>query len=529
MPSIFFQHATIGWLALLGLAVPLAIYLWNRKPGRVVQVGSLRWLEAAANRRLRSIKPEQLWLFLLRAAIVGLFALALAEPNELLPLPPRRGQVLLGPEVTATSLAPVRPVLDSLRRQGYELRQLQAGQPLGPSLPWTAVGFQDPNAEATPATDTLAAPDARQPLNLWSAVRQAADSLPGRPLVVVATPSLASFSGTRLPLPAMVRWLPLPGPDSLTWPVAAWQPHPDSLVLLVAHGSETGIQLRQVRRRWPATSGPIPGLGLPDEVQIDLAARKLTVTENGQQRALPVLTRPLRLAISFDATHAASANVLAAAVRAAGSVLPLAPRLTVSSALPSLSDSLDWLFWLREAPLPTSWAQRIASQGIRIWQEAPNKTPKQSATSFLMAGSTGPVAILRLDTTTTPVAATSWWPTATGQPLLTSYPEGAGVRYQFRTRLDPAWSALAESPDLPALLLPLLLPSTSAAAPGPDPRLLDLAQLQAGPVAAAAPVSASAPHRDLTPWFVLAAGLLFGAERLLSAYQNRRTAAPAGS
>jgi hypothetical protein len=53
-------------LALLGILVPVAIHLWNRRPGREVAVGSLRWLTAGANRRLRNLKPEQLWLLLLR-------------------------------------------------------------------------------------------------------------------------------------------------------------------------------------------------------------------------------------------------------------------------------------------------------------------------------------------------------------------------------------------------------------------------------------------------------------------------------
>ncbi|MDQ2771566.1 MAG: BatA domain-containing protein, partial [Bacteroidota bacterium] len=52
-------------LALTGLLVPVAIHLFNRRPGREVAVGSLRWLAAGANRRLRHLKLEQLWLLLL--------------------------------------------------------------------------------------------------------------------------------------------------------------------------------------------------------------------------------------------------------------------------------------------------------------------------------------------------------------------------------------------------------------------------------------------------------------------------------
>ena len=65
-------------LALLGLLVPVAIHLWNRRPGREVPVGSLRWLAAGANRRLRNLKPEQLLLLLLRATLMAVLAVALA-------------------------------------------------------------------------------------------------------------------------------------------------------------------------------------------------------------------------------------------------------------------------------------------------------------------------------------------------------------------------------------------------------------------------------------------------------------------
>ena len=58
-------------LALLGLLVPLAIHLWNRRPGREVAVGSLRWLAAGANRRLRNLRLEQVWLLLQRAALLA--------------------------------------------------------------------------------------------------------------------------------------------------------------------------------------------------------------------------------------------------------------------------------------------------------------------------------------------------------------------------------------------------------------------------------------------------------------------------
>ncbi|MEJ7662798.1 MAG: BatA domain-containing protein [Hymenobacter sp.] len=101
-------------LALLGLLVPLAIHLWNRRPGREVAVGSLRWLAAGANRRLCSLRLEQVWLLLLRAALLAALAVALAGPAWRQVRPAGRGQVLVSPALAdGGSLAAVRPTLDS--------------------------------------------------------------------------------------------------------------------------------------------------------------------------------------------------------------------------------------------------------------------------------------------------------------------------------------------------------------------------------------------------------------------------------
>lgn len=510
MPPILFPHAAAGWLALLGLAVPLAIYLWNRRPGRVVRVGSVRWLQAAANQRLRNIKPEQLLLFLLRAAVLGLLALAVAEPLQLLPVPPARGQVLLAPGVTAEALAPVRPLLDSLRRRGYELRQLADARPVSAARPWAALGLGPETTGPAPArltTDTVlvAAP------NLWNTVQLAADSLPGRPLVVVAPLSVAAFRGTRPALPAAVRWLPLPPPDSSSWPVAAWRTGSDSLMVLVASGSEAAVSYQRIRVRQPAANQPLGGNWGGAEIRLTKPT-ELLVTEHGRRRTLPLLRRAPRWHLSHDAAHAASARVLAAALRAVAPTLPLRPRLVVSTSEVLPPDSLDWLFWLHDAPLPARWA---TNPTVRIWQEAEAAT-KPFATEFQPAASPETSLIFRLDTASG-AGAVPVWTTAAARPLLSLRPPG---RYRLHTRLATPWSTLADSPELPALLLPLLLPPAPAGFQ-PDSRQLALRQLR-GPVATAAQGPApTAPRRPLAPWLVLAAGLLFGLERLLATRRNR--------
>ncbi|MCA8832356.1 BatA domain-containing protein [Hymenobacter pini] len=492
MFPVVFSHSATGWLTLLGLAVPLAIYLWNRRPGRVVRVGSVRWLEAAANRRLRSLRPEQLGLFLLRVAVVALLAAAVAEPAQLLPVPPARGQVLLAPGLTRAELAPLRPALDSLRQQGYQLRQLHGRLPLGAPLAWTSLGLGDTTTAARFQPDTV--PSA----NLWQLVRAAADSVPGRPLVVAAPLALSSFTGSRPPLPAAVRWLPVPPPDSVRWVVSAWQTQPDSLVALVATSQETGTRFQKIRQAWPAANGSVRIGGVAAQFDAQQQALRQGV------RRIPLYTHAPRWHVSSDADHAASARVLLAALRAVGSVLPVSPRITNGATLPP--DSLDWLFWLQNAPTPAHLPR------TQVWEEA--RTATSVRTAFQPVGTPRPIPLLRLDTTRLRNGFPHWL-TASGQPLLS---RRSPSHWYLHTRLATGWSELADSPALPTLLLTLLNPPATNQ---PDIRQLPASQLTAPRLAAVSGVAPTAPRRPLAPWLVLAAGILFAAERL---WASRRAA-----
>src|SRR5690349_18614316 len=108
------------WLiALSGVLIPVLIHLWNKKPGRTIKVGSIRWLEATASKRLNSIRLHDWLLLLLRMAIVALVALVLTQPQWLHPttLPAKR-QAFIAPLVLASqALRHVKPTVDSLRKQ----------------------------------------------------------------------------------------------------------------------------------------------------------------------------------------------------------------------------------------------------------------------------------------------------------------------------------------------------------------------------------------------------------------------------
>lgn len=515
-PSGFLlQYGSSGLLALLGIAVPVAIHLWNRRPGRTVRVGSVRWLNAAANRRLRSLQLEQWRLLLLRALLVALLALVVAGPGwQEAPLP-LRGQVLLSPALLhSASLLAVRAEVDSLRQQGYELRELAPGLRHLSSAAWRRLD----SLAATQTGPGRAGPDALPADNLWARVAQAADSLPGRPLRVFTPPGQRWFAGNRPPLPARVTWQTVPVADSGRWLQAVTQVR-DSLHLVLGQGDEAATWFRTVRLAVPraaTASLTVPGLP-PVQYRRDAAGRAgLRVAPDTTTHA--VMTTPVALYIYHDAAHAADARYLAAALRAAGLGLGLPPRLTVAPVPPPAAAPLTWLFWLSAAPVPAHWQQRVP-QGMQLWQDAPAPGVATLVTLTLPDPAAAPIRLLRRDTLATKNDV-PLWTDGFGRPVLTSRAQGRGLVYHLHTRLHPAWSELTDRAELPALLLPLLQGRPAAARA--DYRSLASRQIQvaadpATPPRAAAPVVAERGNvADLRPWLVLLIGLLFGLERWLA-------------
>ncbi|WP_426060111.1 BatA domain-containing protein [Hymenobacter sp. B1770] len=540
-------------LALLGLAVPVLIHLWNRRPGREVAVGSLRWLAAGANRRLRNLKPEQLWLLLLRSALLAVLAVALAGPVWRQRLPAGRGQVLVSPELLGTpAFAAQRPAIDSLRRRGYALRWLVTGFPKvsRAALRADSLGLRDSArvlAAATPLGSRV----------LWARVRQATSTFSGQPLYVLTPASLRSFQGTQSPLPSEVTWQVLPTAATATWLQAA-AIRGDSMRLLLGLSSETQTSFRQVSVKKPTPGGTVRLAGLPAfRFETGTAGNQLQpVREAGAASgkaspAIPVRTQPLRIVIYSTADYAPDARYLQAGLRAASAGV-LAPMvISTTTTAPAPTSRPDWLFWLADAPLPAAWRAAVG-QGTQVWQEAVGPGRADKARLATATADEVPASIFKrspLPAQATGGASYPLWTDGQGRPVLSRQLLGQGAIHYLATRLNPNWSELANSPALPARLLALLQPESTDAASRPptaldkalglhDQRALDPAQLRlssqdAGPTPPKSPsAQAIAPQSvlqtDLLPWLVLAAGLLFAFERLL-AYRRENQALPSAS
>ncbi|MBF9144125.1 BatA domain-containing protein [Hymenobacter properus] len=525
-------------LALTGLLVPVAIHLWNRRPGREVAVGSLRWLTAGANRRLRNLKLEQLWLLLLRAALLAVLAVAVAGPVWQQPQLSSRGVVLLSPEVQGLpALAALKPTIDSLRRRGYGLRWLAAGFPRLSGSRWRAAG--QPGAADSAGANLNAT-------FTWARVQQAVAVFPGQPLLVVTSARLRNLSGSHAPLPPGIRWQALPDTSSASW-LAAAHSFGDSLQLLVGHSREAGTTYRRekVREQHHGQLIRVPGLA-PVRFLSDKEGRDYFVlAPTGAQRSdyqVDVGIPPLVIDVYATPEFAADARYLEAALRAVALGMPIPPQLRRVSAPPR--HLTGWTFWLSAEPLPAGLREDLKTFGSHLWQEAADVGVADTSTLVTESPSAS-VRIFRRGTGRVAVGQETLWADGLGRPVLSRQALGRGGIYQLHTRLSPAWSQLADDPELPARLLALLQPeATDATAPilyRPrnlaleqrlqhfDRRVLDPSQLTAGPrlLPTNAPVQ---PMRqritELRPWLVLVAGLLFLLERLLARRRENRILHP---
>lgn len=120
------------WLwSALGILIPIAIHLWNQQPGKILEVGSIRFMDPSSSKRSSKLQLTEIWLLLLRCCIILLLTLFLAKPVwNTQTRQSNQGWILLPRASMSIAYQTYRQRIDSLLQLGMELHALEPGFPL---------------------------------------------------------------------------------------------------------------------------------------------------------------------------------------------------------------------------------------------------------------------------------------------------------------------------------------------------------------------------------------------------------------
>ncbi len=249
-----FLSPTYLW-AFLGLLVPIAIHLWSKREGRTILIGSIQLLRRSDSKQSSNLRPNELFLFLLRMSLVSLLILIMAGPQ--IDRYKERVPIIFLIEPSLLIDGGVLKLLDSLE-MGDNIRLLS----------------QDfPEWEGSVTVDTPKAVP-----NYWQLARHMPD-LPADSVVVLTTGLLSGIKGMRPQIPKNVNWIVLGSKGHTDIPVEAmWKG--DSINIRILNGD--GRTLSFTKNRFPLNDG---------RVQMDSSGDSITFKDGNTiplKRSAPV-------------------------------------------------------------------------------------------------------------------------------------------------------------------------------------------------------------------------------------------------
>ncbi|CAN5823429.1 hypothetical protein BH24BAC1_BH24BAC1_04270 [soil metagenome] len=433
--------------------------------------------------------------------------MALAGPFRMGPpaAPPEEKVVYLSEELLfSSSLSRIQPTIEALLDRGYRLYRY--------TPTFAPISREEWQSLSSSPRDSLVDPGNHWPL--FSALAQRY-SQPQDSVWLFTSDQQRHFTGARpASRPANIHWIPVALEAPVAWLHSAARVGPDSLLLVLGQSTREATRYTRFRRVIPASSQPVR-LDQGQQVQLQEKGDTLwaQLLDHPPNR-VRVQNQPLLFSLFADEEQKTELPYLQASIRAITSYTGIPISLHQTTAAPDTAATL--FFWLSSEDIPDPLLQQVRQQGKRLWVQQ-RKGPAAPPVSFALAGTTIP--IYRAHSAPSEPGIVRWKTTA-GEPLLTEQHEGLGKVYRFRSGFGSAWSQLGQSPLLPELLLPILLPPSSAAPY--DAMALDEHQLHLPTRAVSPPERPGAQQHPLAFWFGLAALFLFIAERGLASQRKKK-------
>jgi hypothetical protein len=440
------------WLfSLFALAVPILIHLLNRRQGRTIKVGSIRFLQESHSHRFKSLKLTDPILLALRGALLASLAIFLAQPYWIASktdfVEGAQKWVLINPELLRKDHDPiVYQSIDSLASEGYELRLFATGFP--------RVGLED--SVATPSGTG----------NYWSLLREVDTMLPSDSKLLVLAPNrLAAFRGQRPSLHSEVEWRPVGRFGGNQWIEEARRLDKEKFRLVIGSSDSQRTAFRNLDLRIPAENTILAEDEIPpvevmagndeDGMTLRLVGRDAIFSDNTAY--LRLSSRKLSAVIVHDVDRADDARYIRYAIETAADLLqkPWTISILPTSESMEILNSTELIFWLSPQPLPQRILDRV-EQGATVVRDAASAEYRISNGKVIMVGRDRGHGPRLWRSSASANTGTPIWTDDSGRALLAVERIGRGAIYRFHSRFNPMWGELVLSPLFPEWILALL-------------------------------------------------------------------------
>lgn len=432
----------LALFALLSLAIPIAIHFLNRKEGKRIKIGSLKFLESSQTNRFKSIKLNEVLLLLLRAGMLSILAFLLARPllnnftaNTFTQI---SGWLLIDPIlVSATANAKTTALIDSLVESGYEMHLLAKGLP--------EISDLQTSEQHEPA------------MNYWSLLREADSRLaPGLPMHVFAPKRMGTIKGERPSLSRKIIWHDLETATEKHWVEYARDIGNDSLLVAIGFSRGTSTFYRRNVFKKPGQVSVLTTTGkLTVEYHLATISGSaiLKIFEGkGQAKEVAILppSHALNVAIIHDEERHADALYVSAAVEAAAQFHSLPVNIAKKSSQENGSDleDCDILFWLSKLPVP-AFFQKKTQRPVTIIADADTKKFVTAESSFFIETDYDDSPVMLYRRAEFEQRGHAIWKNGTGQPVLDLAKQAGVSFYFFHSRFHPMWTDLVLHPVFP--------------------------------------------------------------------------------
>jgi hypothetical protein len=212
---MYFLNPTYLW-AFLGLAVPIAIHLWSKREGKTIKIGSVQLLKKADTKQSSSIKLNELWLLLLRLALVSVLVLILSNLHIRKKIENDTLTYIVEPSLLQNK--EIKSILDTVRTNG-PVRLLKKGFPEMDSDATNELAFNTPN--------------------YWQLAKEM-EAIASDSIIVFTNAYQAGFKGIRPEVSKHIDWIPI-SIDKTQKQLLAANQLDEQLELLVMNSSEQQV------------------------------------------------------------------------------------------------------------------------------------------------------------------------------------------------------------------------------------------------------------------------------------------------